>query len=166
MNAKPGSRPLNYREQQEYLRRSRLWAIPAVAVVLGVSWACLHAAVALSRSTAVVFLLVVIALTVSLLYTPDYLQLTANPEKRWRWQIKIRWRIIAAVLVLSIVLAPDNGARMTGAVSAVSLALANFIGAKVVRGRYFALYFWLTDFFIALWSMGTELSFLLGTALL
>src|SRR5438270_2427846 len=148
MNAKPGSRPLNYREQQEYLRRSRLWAIPAVAVVLGVSWACLHAAVLLSRSTAVVFLLVVIALTVSLLYTPDYLQLTANPEKRWRWQIKIRWRIIAAVLVLGMIMPSGNHDRSIAVTSAVCLALVNLAAAKLVRGRYFALYFLLTDFLI------------------
>src|SRR5947209_7710815 len=122
MNAEPGSRPLNYREQQEYLRRSRLWAILAVVLVLGASWACLQAALPLSRSTASVFLLVVIALSASLLYTPDYLQLTVNPEKRWRWQVKIRWRIIAAVLVLGMIMPSGNHDRSIAVTSAVFLA--------------------------------------------
>lgn len=156
---------MNYREQEKYLRRSRFWGMAAVAAVLAASWLCLHAA-AVSGSTVIVFVLVVTALSVSLLYTPDYLQLTVNLEKRWRWQVKIRWRIIAAVLILGLVAASSNHTRMMVVLAAIYLVLTNLIGAKVLRGRYFALYFWLTDLFVVVWLMEAYLGLLLGSMLL
>ncbi|PYP84515.1 MAG: hypothetical protein DMG65_22335 [Candidatus Angelobacter sp. Gp1-AA117] len=153
---------MNYGKQEKYLRRSRIWTMVAVVIVLVVSWMCLHAAAAaISRSTLIVFVLVVAALSASLLYTPDYLQLTVNPEKRWRWQVKIRWRIIAAVLVLGMIMPSGNHDRSIAVTSAVCLALVNLAAAKLVRGRYFALYFLLTDFLIVSTFSDSHSGFLL-----
>jgi len=158
---------LNYREQEIYLRRSRIWAMAIVAVLLVMSWFCLHAAAAaISRAISIVLVLVVAALSASLLYTPDYLQLTVNSEKRWRWQVKIRWRIIAAVIILGIPLASGYRGRMLIIASAVCLALVNLAAAKLVRGRYFALYFLLTDFLIVSTFSDSHSGFLLPVLLL
>ena len=136
---------MNYREQEEYLLRSRIWAMAAVAVLLVVSWFCLHAAAAVSRSTLIVFVLVAAALSGSLLYTPDYLQLTVNPEKRPRWEIKIRWRIVAAVLIIGMAAAHSNQTRIIVIAAAAWLALMNLIAAKMIPWKYFGFYFWVTD---------------------
>ncbi|HET9364429.1 MAG TPA: hypothetical protein VFP71_05485, partial [Candidatus Angelobacter sp.] len=101
---------MNYREQEKFLQGSRIWG---GAVCL----AFLVAAVAV-RLTArgrwragemIVFPLIALAIAVLMYYTPDYLHLSVTPERKRLWEIKLRWRIIGAVLVLGLALTPGRG---------------------------------------------------------
>ena len=97
---------MNYAEQRQYLRASRLWAAGIVLLLLAAA-ALTFTSDHPGRYLTIVFWLIIAALAGSLFYTPNYLHLTVDPEKPTRWQIKIRWRIIAAVLVLGLIPARD-----------------------------------------------------------
>jgi len=109
---------VRYREQQNYLVGSRLWGAAAAALVLISAAACLWTLPWTRLWVAIEFALATIALAVSIYYSPDYLHLTVTPDKPLRWEIKIRWRIIGAALVL-------------GGLSVSSLADALVLGASI-----------------------------------
>ncbi len=50
----------------------------------------------------IIFALVVAAVCGSLFCTPDYLHLNVNRTKRFRWQVKIRWRLIVVGLLIGL----------------------------------------------------------------
>ncbi len=87
---------MDYRDQEKFLRGSRIWGAAvsfglfAVAMAIrfmsGGRW---HAA------QTVVFALVAVAVAVLMYYTPDYLHLSVRPERKPHWEIKLRWRIAA-----------------------------------------------------------------------
>jgi SAM-dependent methyltransferase len=93
---------VNYAEQEQYLRASRWWAIAIIALLLLIAAPPLCIPL-LSRYSRLCYALIIAAIAGSIFYTPNYLHLTVNTEKPARWQIKIRWRIIAAVLVLGLI---------------------------------------------------------------
>src|SRR5438105_4452797 len=80
---------MNYSEQQQFFQRSRMWAAAFVVLLLAIAGACVTIAGTFTRSTAIAFVLTILATVVSMGYTPNYLHLTVNPQKRSRWQIKI-----------------------------------------------------------------------------
>jgi 2-polyprenyl-3-methyl-5-hydroxy-6-metoxy-1,4-benzoquinol methylase len=93
---------VNYAEQQQYLRASRWWAIAIAALLLLMpAWTLVTREASLYSRLC--YALIIVAIAISILYTPNYLHLTVNAEKPGRWQIKIRWRIIAAVLILGLI---------------------------------------------------------------
>src|SRR6478609_10608566 len=104
---------MNYRDQEKFLLGSRIWGGAVCAVFLAVA---AFTRVAFSgrwrTSETVTFFLAAIAVAVMMYYTPDYLHLSVTPEKKRRWEINLRWRIIAAVLLLGLILAPSNGRRL------------------------------------------------------
>jgi 2-polyprenyl-3-methyl-5-hydroxy-6-metoxy-1,4-benzoquinol methylase len=136
---------MNYTEQQQYFRNSRiqaaLWAAAqAAAAVMTISLAG-----AQPRYAVVIFGLAITALIASLFYTPDYLHVTVLPEKPRRWQVKIRWRILGASLLLGMLCVSSlRGALMIVVVVAWLLA-ANFLSQKLAPPGSLWLYFWLTD---------------------
>lgn len=97
----------------------------------------------------------VAATAASLYYTPDYLHLSVNPEKAPKWVLKIRWRIIAGVLILGLALAPGVHARISVLCAAAGLAVALLVARKLPLD-YLAFYFWITDvaLLIALAKLG------------
>jgi 2-polyprenyl-3-methyl-5-hydroxy-6-metoxy-1,4-benzoquinol methylase len=105
------------------------------------------------------------ALAVFIYYTPDYLHLSVDPAKRARWAVKIRWRIIAAVLVLSALLASNTHARVTATAAIVWLGVLNLFGRKVSR-RFVPLYFWLGETALLALLLIVRLDLLLATLLL
>jgi len=136
---------MNYSEQQTYLVRSRLWVAFLVLVLLTPAVLCLLTADA-SAKTMVVFGLVIAASAISLAYTPDYLHLTVNPRKRLRWEIKIRWRIIAAALIVGLA-SYSNLRSVLLVLAAVAWVTAiNWLDLKLPLGNYAPAYFWVTDF--------------------
>ncbi|HZD94026.1 MAG TPA: class I SAM-dependent methyltransferase, partial [Candidatus Sulfotelmatobacter sp.] len=117
-----------------------------------------------------VFALVAIALAVLMYYTPDYLHLSVTPDRKRRWEIKFRWRAIAAILILGLLLAPTNGGRLFALLAVGFLALVNWLARDKVQPQNLATVFWVTDLvlvFLALIraSAGTAaIIFLLFTA--
>jgi 2-polyprenyl-3-methyl-5-hydroxy-6-metoxy-1,4-benzoquinol methylase len=113
------------------------------------------------------FALVIAALAGSLFYTPDYLHLNVNLNKRARWQIKIRWRLIAAGLVIGLLCASSMRGVVVVLVSCGWLAIANFFAKRLAPPAFSSLYFWGTDCAMLgtlLWT--TRVDFLLATALI
>ena len=136
---------MNYAAQQRYLSQSRVWGMLAAVALLGIAAAGIvtgqnfnqtqaHVAQPPSAVT-IISALIVVALAFSILYTPDYLQLTVNPEKRFRWQIKIRWRVIGTVLVLGLFVAHRQQARLILLGAVAWLVIANLLARKAVSSR-------------------------------
>src|ERR1044071_3193576 len=104
---------MNYRDQEKFLRGSRIWGGVVCLAFLAVAAVTRVAAGGKWRTgETVVFLLIALAVAVLIYYTPDYLHLSVTPERKQRWEMKIRWRIVAAVFVLGGLLASSNGGRL------------------------------------------------------
>jgi 2-polyprenyl-3-methyl-5-hydroxy-6-metoxy-1,4-benzoquinol methylase len=153
---------MDYREQEKFLQGSRIWG--------GASVACLIAAAAVAMIAegptnwpGRLIVGTVAALAVFIYYNPDYLHITVMPAKGLRWEIKVRWRIIAAILIAGV-LAHGRTALL---LAVIWLVAANLIARSFVPARYAAAYFWGTDFvLLAGGLLGTNLDILLGTTLL
>jgi 2-polyprenyl-3-methyl-5-hydroxy-6-metoxy-1,4-benzoquinol methylase len=145
---------MNYREQEEFFRGSRIWG---GAVCLG-----FLAVAAVSRLTfngrwrsseTVAFLLASIAAAVLIYYTPDYLHLSVSPEKKRRWEINLRWRIAGTALLLGLLLAPSNSGRLFAIFAGLALAGANWVALKKIPPRHLPAYFWITDLLLLFLSL-------------
>lgn len=135
---------MNYATQQRYLKRSRLWAagwIFAVATLLAVSLAVLRE----TRSAALGCALTVIALTASLWYSPDYLHLGVAAGKPMRWQIKIRWRLAAAVPVLAILVSRSGRVVIAAVLVGIGVAVTNLAAKRFLSSASYAVYVWTAD---------------------
>jgi 2-polyprenyl-3-methyl-5-hydroxy-6-metoxy-1,4-benzoquinol methylase len=105
------------------------------------------------------------ALAVFIYYTPDYLHLTVDPRRRSRWAVKIRWRIIAAALIIGGLLASNARERAWVAMAIVWLLAFNLFGRSVPK-RFVPLYFWLADIaLLAVLLLTVRLDLLLATLL-
>src|SRR5438552_263185 len=144
---------MNYNEEARFLGRSRVAGCALAASLFAAAAFGLRTG-ALTNPLAAAFALIVIALAASLYYTPDYLHLTVNPEKRARWEIKARWRVLAGALivgVLSVSSVSESKLRsLLTVVTAIAwLGGANFLATKrPVDSRWLAAYFWGTDFLL------------------
>ncbi len=140
------------------------------AVFLAAAGTCLGAAGRVSALALAGSLLAAIALAVSLYYTPDYLQLTVNPERKVRWEIKIRWRIIGAVLsfgALSYFQGRDGDGKAWIVVAIVWLLVINLLAQKAQLRRHVCAYFWAGDFILlAVLLLVRQCDLLLGAVLL
>jgi len=92
-----------------------------------------------------VFAAVTIALAVLLYYTPDYLHLTTNPEKSARWAIKVRWRIIAAVLFLGLLTATSGRSRIMVLAAVAVLLIFNALARPMAKDPSVPLWLWVGD---------------------
>ena len=135
---------MNYAEQQTYLRQGRLAAAFLIGILMLFSAVSAASARASTRST-IAFALVIAALAVSLAYAPDYLHLTVNLKKRRRWEIKIRWRVFAAVALGGWLCASNLRGIAVIVISTTWLIAANLTARKIPHGNYFPTYFWITD---------------------
>ncbi|MFI5104442.1 MAG: hypothetical protein ACHP79_05930, partial [Terriglobales bacterium] len=145
---------MNYRDQENFLRGSRIWG---AAVCLG--FLAVAASVRLAAggrwhpAQTIVFILAAIAVAVLMYYTPDYLHLSVTPEKKRRWEINVRWRIIAAVLLLGLLLATSNAGRVFTLIAVAWLAGANWIASKKLPARHLSIFFWATDLVLLFLSL-------------
>ncbi|HEV3039357.1 MAG TPA: class I SAM-dependent methyltransferase [Candidatus Angelobacter sp.] len=127
--------------------RSRIWAAAFALLLIAVTAACVAISGHVTRPSAIVLALTVLAICISMGYTPDYLHLTVNPQKRPRWQIKIRWRLAGLVLVIGLFLVPWESRKLfTLLVAVVWLIAMNLLAKKIVPSRSSSIYFWLADF--------------------
>ncbi len=158
---------MNYDEQQQYLRNSQAWAAGLAAAVLALAAVCLRTAGSLSIFAILAFGLIVAALAISLSYTPDYLHVTSNPGKAARWEVRVRWRILGAALVLGLISASNVREAIVVALAIVWLICANLQARATVTPRNAAAYFWLTDVGLLVVLLPVRgMPLLLGAALL
>lgn len=145
---------MNYRDQENFLRGSRIWG---AAVCLGFLAVAIATRIAAGGrwhpAQTIVFILAAIAVAVLMYYTPDYLHLSVTPEKKRRWEINIRWRIIAAVLLLGLLLSTSNGGRIFVLIVAGVLAGANWIARMKIPPPKLAAYLWSTDLVLLFLSL-------------
>ena len=157
---------MDYTEQRKFLRSSRLWGAAMVLVLFAAVGVCIQAGKVSDSKLLALYSAVTLALAIFIYYTPDYLHLSVDPVKRSRWAAKIRWRIIAAVLVLSALLASNANARVWAAAAIGWLVALNLFGRKVPR-RLVPLYFWLGEItLLAALLLIVPLDLLLATLLL
>jgi SAM-dependent methyltransferase len=136
---------VRYREQELYFIGSRVAGALVVALVGVFAGACLKSFGIPKPVPAIEFGLIALALAVSIYYTPDYLHLTVAPAKPLNWAIKVRWRIIAAILVLGVfALSHRTGTLVLGGALAW-LIVAGLLANKLSQ-PFAAFYFWGTDF--------------------
>jgi 2-polyprenyl-3-methyl-5-hydroxy-6-metoxy-1,4-benzoquinol methylase len=146
---------MNYRDQENFLRGSRIWGAAVCLVFLAVA-ACVRLAVGhLWRpADTVVFVLVAIAAAVLIYYTPDYLHLSVTPERKFQWEIKIRWRVIAAVFIFGSLLTIAGHGRFEKLLIVMALlAAANWAARKKVPRRRVGAFFWITDLVLLFLSL-------------
>jgi 2-polyprenyl-3-methyl-5-hydroxy-6-metoxy-1,4-benzoquinol methylase len=138
---------VRYPEQLKYIRGSRAWGAAAAVLVLAAAAACLRLGQTHRPPAIIEFGLTALALAISIYYTPDYLHLGVNEDKRQRWKIKIRWRLIGAVVVLSWLSLYGASSAWWLVAATGWLTAANLLAGKVGRS-YCSLYFWTTDFIL------------------
>lgn len=135
---------MNYDEQRGFILGSRMSGGVAVGVTCLLAILCAKAVTDAGARERISYALVTAALAVLIYYTPDYLHLTVSPEKSARWAIKIRWRLVGAMLLFAI--AVPAGERVVIAMCAVFLALWNLLATKIPRRFVWLwLYFWVGD---------------------
>src|SRR5579859_3198934 len=157
---------MQYTEQQKFLRSSRIWGMGLILLL----FAAVEAYILIGKISGLVPLALYAALTwalaVFIYYTPDYLHLTVDPAKRSRWAVKIRWRIIAAALIIGGLLASNTRERAWVAIAIVWLLACNLFGRRVPK-RFVPLYFWMGDIaLLAALLFAVRLDLLLATLLL
>ena len=145
---------MNYRDQENFLRGSRIWgAVVCLAFLAVAAFVRLSAGSRWRPAHTIVFMLIAIAVAVLIYYTPDYLHLSVTPEKKRRWEINFRWRIVAAVLLLGVLLASSNGARIVAVIAAALLAAANWMARTSVSPQWLGAFFWTTDLVLLFLSL-------------
>src|SRR5438270_14026321 len=145
---------MNYRDQEKFLQGSRIRGgaeCLGFLVVAGMIRLTFNGRWRTSETVA--FLLASIAAAVLMYYTPDYLHLSVTPEKKRRWEVKLRWRIAAPALLLGLLLAPSNAGRLFAIVTGLALAGANWLALKKIPPRHLPAYFWITDLLLLFLSL-------------
>src|SRR5690242_7032012 len=158
---------MDYTEQRKFLRSSRIWGAAMVLLLFAAVAACIQIGKISSPKLLALYAAITSALAVFIYYTPDYLHLTVDPAKRSRWAVKIRWRIIAAVLIIAALVAWRTRDKLwVTAAAIVWLVALNLFGRKVSR-RFVAPYFWLGEtVLLAALILFLRLDLLLATLLL
>jgi 2-polyprenyl-3-methyl-5-hydroxy-6-metoxy-1,4-benzoquinol methylase len=135
---------MDYTEQRKFLRSSRIRGAALVLLLFAAAGACIKIGKISDPKLLALYAAVTSALAVFIYYTPDYLHLSVDPAKRARWAVKVRWRIIAAALIMSALVASNTGERVCAAAAIVWLVALDLLGRKVPR-RFVPLYFWLGE---------------------
>jgi len=145
---------MNYREQEKFLQGSRIWGGVVCFGFLALAVATRIAAGGRWRAgETVVFAMAAMAVAVLMYYTPDYLHLSVTPEKKRSWEIKIRWRIVAAVLLLGLAMGSGIGGRLFAVFAAGWLGGANWLARKKVPAQKLPAFFWTTDLVLLFLSL-------------
>jgi 2-polyprenyl-3-methyl-5-hydroxy-6-metoxy-1,4-benzoquinol methylase len=156
------SKDMNYRDQEKFLRGSRIWGAALSLFFLATASAMLREMGRLTAGSITVSLTMAVAMGVSLYYTPDYLHLSVSPGRKARWAIKVRWRIAAAALILGLLLASSNRDRMLLLAAVAWMILTILFAKKIVRADRVPGFFWTSDWVLLLFCMlGQSLALLL-----
>lgn len=101
----------------------------------------------------VLFPLIALAVAVLIYYTPDYLHLSVTPARKRNWEIKIRWRIVGAALLLGLLLGSGIAGRFFAVFAAAWLAGANWLASKKISQEKIGIFFWVTDLVLLFLSL-------------
>ena len=158
---------MNYAEQAQFLNRGRTWGAAFAACLILWATLGLRLDTSLSMASRIALGLTLAALAFSVSYTPDYLHLTVNPEKSLRWAVKVRWRVVAIVMLAGL-FSISGGAQGIALLAAVGLlAGSNLVAKALISPCYIAGYFWSIDFvLLAALLLGTRFDLMVGAALL
>jgi hypothetical protein len=161
---------LNYEEQQKYFDRGRILS-SGWAILILLTAAAFTRIFRFAPTSLIISFWIVTAMTVvTLLYAPGYLHLSVNPDKPARWAIMVRWRIVAAAAVLSIVSAAE-AKRFEHLIAATSLVvwllLANMFAKSALPSRRAAVSHFASDLTLIVLSLRLlGLSYMVAVALL
>jgi len=145
---------MNYRNQEKFLRSSRIWGALVCLGFLATAGAIRFAFIGRWRITqTIVYFLAAIAVAILMYYTPDYLHLSGAPDKKRRWEINLRWRIIAAIVLLGLLLASSNSSRVFAVFAGLVLAAPNWLALKKISPRKLGVFFWSTDLVLLFLSL-------------
>src|SRR5260221_3140793 len=145
---------MNYRDQENFLRSSRIRGALVSLGFLATAVAVRLTFIGRWRITqTIVFFLAAIAVAVLMYYTPDYLHLSVAPDKKRRWEINLRWRIIAAIVLLGLLLASSNSGRVFAVFAGLVLAAANWVALKKIPPPKLGVFFWSTDLVLLFLSL-------------
>lgn len=145
---------MNYRDQENFLCGSRIWGAAVCLAFLAAAIAVrLTARGHWSTGETIIFPLIALAIAVLMYYTPDYLHLSVTPEKKRLWEIKLRWRIIAAILLLGLLLSPGNSGRLFTLFTAAVLTATNWSARNTALRQYYAEQLWITDLLLIFLSL-------------
>jgi len=136
---------MNYRLQERFLTQSRILGATCVGFVLAAGIYCLRAAGVTGSRTIVPYLLTLLAVAGSLYYTPDYLHLSIDEKKPASWAYRVRWRIIAVVLVLGLLFATGARGYIEVLLAVIWLSAANLLAKATVPDHVVPSFLWLTD---------------------
>jgi 2-polyprenyl-3-methyl-5-hydroxy-6-metoxy-1,4-benzoquinol methylase/heme/copper-type cytochrome/quinol oxidase subunit 4 len=145
---------MNYRDQEKFLSGSRIRGALVCLGFLATAVAVRLTFIGRWRITqTIVYFLAAIAVAVLMYYTPDYLHLSVAPEKKRRWEINLRWRIIAAIVLLGLLLASSSSGRIFTLFAGILLAGLNWIALKKIPPRKIGVYFWTSDLILLFLSL-------------
>src|SRR5258708_34143247 len=119
---------MNYSEQGQFLKENRIVAAK-VAVVI-VTEAIIYVGAtqfAGGYRSLAIFGVAVLAVAVSIFYTPQYLHLSVNPAKPVRWQYRNRWRVLGATLIIGLAPTANWQSRIPALAPVSSFPLVNFL---------------------------------------
>ena len=157
---------MDYTEQRKFLRSSRIWGAALVLLLFAAVGACIEIGKISSSKLVGLYAAIAFAVAIFIYYTPDYLHLSVDPAKRSRWAVKIRWRIIAAALILSALSASNTSERVYAMAAILCLIALNLFGRKLPP-RFAPIYFWLGEAaLLAVLLLIVRLDLLLATLLL
>jgi 2-polyprenyl-3-methyl-5-hydroxy-6-metoxy-1,4-benzoquinol methylase len=135
---------MDYAEQKTFLRQSRIWGSVSAVALFGTTAICMDISGGLASQFTALVVLLTAALAIFIYYTPDYLHLTVMLEKRSRWAVRIRWRLIAAALILGLLLSSTNRARISVLLAIGVLVAANLLALRFAR-RFSSVLLAITD---------------------
>jgi 2-polyprenyl-3-methyl-5-hydroxy-6-metoxy-1,4-benzoquinol methylase/heme/copper-type cytochrome/quinol oxidase subunit 4 len=145
---------MNYREQEKFFLGSRLWGGAVCFAFVAAAFATRAAAGGTWRAgETAVLAMAAIAVSVLMYYMPDYLHLSVTPGKKQSWEIKIRWRIVAAVFVLGMLFSNSNGARLFTLFAVAWIGGANWLAGKKIPAKNLPVFFWVTDLIVLFLSL-------------
>lgn len=157
---------MDYREQEQFLNGSRVWGGAACLLLFAAGALCAWSSRISSVAVIALFAAILLSLAVLVYYTPDYLHLSVIAEKPARWAIKIRWRLVGAVLLIGLAMAESTGGRLLALLAVGILLVVNIIARKLPSARV-ALFLWSCEFLLVLgFLLGTSLQLLFGAVLL
>jgi SAM-dependent methyltransferase len=158
---------MDYAKQKEYLEDSRIWSGGIAVMLIAIAAICLRAGGARTPGATTEFVMTVAALGISVWYTPDYLHLTVNSQKRARWEVKVRWRLIGAVLMMGLIFGGGARGAIVTFIATAWLVGANLLAKAAVPADYFPAWFWWSDFaLLSALLLERHFDLLLGGAML
>jgi 2-polyprenyl-3-methyl-5-hydroxy-6-metoxy-1,4-benzoquinol methylase len=124
---------MNYQKQQILFRRYR-----TVATICAIFILCANLALILTGARdlkqGTVLLALSAAISFLLYYLPTYLGLTVEPEKRYRWAIRIRWIITGVLLIAGLIFVRTPFQLAHLFLTILALAVVNLIVRRLYKG--------------------------------